>query len=762
MKEAENGHSSGASEEKPIYKRTHKYLTEISGGLNESSTVTREAPIGLVEGTPLHTVLRLLPIPVFLVDQSHRIRFVNRAGKRIGQDDQSVRGNNISSLFPRRSDYLAVRGLLEGISSRGQAQTREGDIRVGSKGENWRIHMSALSLQGEQFTLIFAEDKGSQQEASVLSETCRTLVKVFPGGVAQFQLWAPAFRNSPLDALTSNIMNAQLVDGNSEFAQMHGFTDLNELRGARLSEFVLPGSYLEKMITGWLETGLSVHQAIIEEASTISDRTQVEVQLVAEIRDDRLFSFWMAKRSLKKLNQTESSLRDIECRLRTVLDQVDDLILIKGRDSRYIDANIAAERLLGLNRSVILGKSAEEIWGAESGSKIQNNEFRALEGKTSEHICTYQVNGVANTIHVVTTPVRAAAGDIIGLLEVGHRVPDQLESPGKASETDHVRPTRLPVCNSDAMRKTLERVWVAAKTDAIVLISGETGAGKDFLARVIHDRSNRAGRPYLGINCAAVPLSLAESELFGYEAGAFTGANKRKKGLLELADGGTLLMNEIGDLPLPLQAKLLTFLDSKSFSRVGGQKQITVDVRILAATNRNLRDDVVKVLFRKDLFYRLNVLTLEVPPLRERPEDLPPLIHQILLELAEQNNLPSTPGLESSLLKALKDYHWPGNVRELRSVLQRALVFSPGEIIDADSLGLKDRSSGRTFTTHFPGGQSLNEMLDELKQSLIEEALRRTGGRRKEAANLLGVTRSSLKHHMRSKGSREARLDHGS
>lgn len=746
----------GCATEKSLHDETRKYVV-IKGKRGEDGIAAAQSPIEPLQETSLTHVFHLLPIPVILIDESYRIRFVNRAGETISSDFQNMLGKDISFLFPCQSDHLAVRGLLETIADHGQAQIPGGEILIGNVRLGCHIFLSSLSMADEHFTLFLIEDRTVHRQASLLDEACKTLVTVFPAGVAQFELRAPTPCKSPVHELASSIMNAQLTDGNSEFADMHGFALLSELRGARLYEFVFPGSSLERAIYDWVERGLPIHHTIAQGGLGTSETVQLEVVLAPTIRDKQVFSFWMVKRNVEQLRRDKTALLESEARFRTVIDQVNDLILTKGCDSQYTDANPAAERFLGRARSGIVGKTPEAIWGTESGSRIRMNDLRALEGKTSEHICTYYHGGISSTVHLVTAPVRDIDGKIIGLLDIGHRVPDQLQPSRVAQSGDSVRAARLPVCYSEAMRSTLGTVWVAAKTEGIILITGETGAGKDFLARLIHDRSNRATGPFLSINCAAVPLEVAESELFGHEAGAFTGATKRKKGLLELAEGGTLLMNEIGDLPLPLQAKLLTFLDTRSFSRVGGEKQISVDVRILAATNRDLAEDMAVGRFRKDLFYRLNVLCVTVPPLRDRSDDLPALIDEILNEFSQRHNLSCRPELDPSIMDALRDYHWPGNVRELRSVLERALVLSGKREISLSCLGLQEATEEWTLTTHFPDGESLNEVLDEVKESLIEEALRRAKGKRKDAAKLLGISRNSLKHHMRSKASRDNR-----
>ena len=222
---------------------------------------------------------------------------------------------------------------------------------------------------------------------------------------------------------------------------------------------------------------------------------------------------------------------------------------------------------------------------------------------------------------------------------------------------------------------------------SVILLLGESGAGKDYLAKYIHERSNYSSGSYFSINCAAVPLELAESELFGHEAGAFTGAGRRKRGLLELAEGGTLLLNEVGELSPALQAKFLTFLDTRTFTRVGGQQNIRVNARILAATNRDLQHEISIGRFRADLYYRLNVFSIRVPPLRERIEDLPILVAELLSILAKELQMSFSPELTVGEMAKLYNYHWPGNIRELRNVLERAVILSGGGTIKVDIEG---------------------------------------------------------------------------
>ena len=305
---------------------------------------------------------------------------------------------------------------------------------------------------------------------------------------------------------------------------------------------------------------------------------------------------------------------------------------------------------------------------------------------------------------------------------------------------------------SEAMKSTLAQARQAAISDSIVLLLGESGSGKDYLARYIHDHSRRANGPFFAINCAAVAPELAESELFGHEPGAFTGARGRKRGLLELAEGGSLLLNEVGELTMPMQAKLLTFLDTRSFTRVGGETHIPVNARLIAATNRELDKEVAEGRFRGDLYYRLNVLTIRITPLRQRIEDLPILIQVILEQLAEEMAFPEVPTVDSDTLAKMAGYHWPGNVRELRNVLERSLMLSDSGQIHLSALSFEGQQETWSYTVGFPTGQTLHDVTRDLKRSLVQEALRRAGGNRQRAAQLLGISRHAFAHQMKAVG----------
>ncbi|MBD3308085.1 response regulator [candidate division KSB3 bacterium] len=317
----------------------------------------------------------------------------------------------------------------------------------------------------------------------------------------------------------------------------------------------------------------------------------------------------------------------------------------------------------------------------------------------------------------------------------------------------------IPRYPSAAMNETLNLCVKVASGQGNILITGESGVGKNHLAGMIHRISNRSKGAFFDVNCASLSPSLIESELFGHEPGAFTGAKGRKRGLLELSSNGTLFLDEIGDMPFHLQAKLLSFLDTHTLRRVGGERVIEVNARVIAATNRDLKRLVQEGSFREDLFYRLNVVAIQVPPLRERIGDIPVLVTEILQDISSDMGLQRMPKIAPGVLEKLKSHSWPGNVRELKNVLERALLLSSDpEIIravklDAHIIDRRDEGEEKPlYEVRFPeNGTSIKNISDKVDQVLVTEALRRAGTK-KEAATMLGISRDSLAHYTKKLG----------
>lgn len=302
---------------------------------------------------------------------------------------------------------------------------------------------------------------------------------------------------------------------------------------------------------------------------------------------------------------------------------------------------------------------------------------------------------------------------------------------------------------SPAMAAVYDLIERLSETDANVLITGESGTGKEVIARRIHDRSLRRHMPLVAVNCAAIPESLIESELFGHEKGAFTGAVRTKSGKFEMAAGGTLFLDEIAEIGNHVQVKLLRAVQEKSIERVGGLRLIETDVRLISATNRNIEEAMKAGDFREDLYYRLNVVRIDLPPLRERKSDIPLLARHFL---DRKKRGPSPVGLSGEAIEALLAYAWPGNIRELENCMERALIVSDGEEIRPEHLPFtasRGENDRRKAWIHFPE-EGIN--LEETEKNLIEAALEKSGGNRTKAAALLGITRSALLYRMNKHG----------
>jgi DNA-binding NtrC family response regulator len=303
------------------------------------------------------------------------------------------------------------------------------------------------------------------------------------------------------------------------------------------------------------------------------------------------------------------------------------------------------------------------------------------------------------------------------------------------------------VGRSPAMQEIFATITRVAPTRATVLLAGESGVGKDLIARAIHFHSPRRDKPFVKINCTALPENLMESELFGYEKGAFTGAVTSKPGKFEQADTGTVMLDEIGDVPPAIQVKLLRVLQERELERLGSNKTKHVDVRVIAATNADLRVALENGTFREDLYYRLNVLPLNIPPLRQRKVDIPYLADHFVKKIAKDMGRPCR--LSDEALERLMAYEWPGNVRELENAIERSIVLCSGDVLRADDIKLDTNRTRPVQSANFlPDGMNL----DQYEQSIIREALRRANGNKSQAARLLGITRNALRYRLTQMG----------
>ncbi|RYD04564.1 hypothetical protein N752_14420 [Desulforamulus aquiferis] len=446
----------------------------------------------------------------------------------------------------------------------------------------------------------------------------------------------------------------------------------------------------------------------------------------------------------------------------------------------YLDSvlNLVNESVCGIDlghKVVIWNSKAEELYGVKS-EEILSGRIEDFFSNIRITNCMHENKELRGHYHqpcdgthvlINSGPVAAADG-ILGGVSVEKDITEVVQLNQELSKASsqvklleqEIRKMSGQDCafrkltgRSLAIQNLINFGKKVSSTDATVLLRGESGTGKELFARAIHQNSTRHLRPFIVVNCGAIPNNLFESELFGYESGAFTGADRKgKPGMFELANGGTIFLDEIGEMPLEMQVKLLRVLQEGSYYRVGGSESVQVNVRVLAATHRDLESMISRRQFREDLYYRLNVVTLEIPPLRERREDIPELVHLFVQEFCQKYGK-SVVKIEPSVMTSFLDYSWPGNIRELKNAVERLVVLTEGDIIDEQSLPENLRRNTYISLVTAPAAQGkLIDVAVEAEKQLIIKTLQQVRGNRSEAARVLGIPRSTLYYKLRQLG----------
>jgi len=481
------------------------------------------------------------------------------------------------------------------------------------------------------------------------------------------------------------------------------------------------------------------------------------------IRDDSgaLLGWYGTNTDIDDLKQAQVKLRQDEKELRQITDATQLPIIVFSAEGRLLYANRFSLTYGGLSLEDFQRDGwRERIYHADDIEAFADARREGLARSApfeSEVRIRRAADGTYRWFLIRYNPLLDDEGNVTRWYATGSDIDDlkrareqaRNENAALRDEISSASMFEEIVGSSAPIRTVLQQVARVAPTDSTVLITGETGTGKELVARAIHKRSARSARPFVAVNCAAVPASLIASELFGHERGAFTGALQRRQGKFELADGGTLFLDEVGELPADTQVVLLRVLQEREFERVGGSRPIRVDVRVIAATNRDLHTATAERAFRADLFYRLNVFPVEMPPLHERPTDIPILVEYFVHRLSKRAGKKIT-GISSKTLDLLQSYPWPGNIRELQNVIERAVIVSDGEQLTVDSRWLAGRS-----TPSPAGKQPLDDALGETERAMIEAALAETRGRvsgPSGAAAKLGLPRSTLESKIRSLG----------
>jgi PAS domain S-box-containing protein len=483
---------------------------------------------------------------------------------------------------------------------------------------------------------------------------------------------------------------------------------------------------------------------------------QMELRLVARRIAE---SEQVQRRMSEELRQANQALGESEERFRDLFDEAPIAYVLEGLDSRLIRANRTACRILGLKPEEVPGTFGKSFVPDTPDAQRRLHEALQSVGRgtdTSGVVLELRRkdDGRAVWIQWWSRPDPGGAYTRTMFLDITDRMLlEQEQARLQAQNTylsEEIRSEHnygAIVGESPGLRKVMQQIGLVASTDASVLISGESGTGKELVARAVHDQSNRRSRALIKVNCGALPDSLFESEFFGHVKGAFTGAIKDKPGRFELAQGGTLFLDEIGEVPLGMQAKLLRVLQEQELERVGDTLTRTVDVRIVAATNRDLKKEVDAGRFRQDLFYRLSVFPIELPPLRDRREDIPPLATHFAMQSARQMNRPM-PRITPEAMTQLTAYDWPGNIRELQNVVERATILSQGGLLQFDLP--KPKAAEAPSAGNPPPSKSTLLTREELKRherDNIVRALRKAGGKifgPDGAAELLGMKPTTL------------------
>ncbi|WML37379.1 sigma 54-interacting transcriptional regulator [Clostridium sp. OS1-26] len=448
-----------------------------------------------------------------------------------------------------------------------------------------------------------------------------------------------------------------------------------------------------------------------------------------------------------------SKYKERELSAFTIGDAVSDGICSVDSNGDVVAINKGYTEITGIKEEEIVGRNISELLDEEYFSEAVSLKVLQQKKKISS-LSTINKNN--KKVLITGNPFFNEKGEVVQVLTVMRDLTELIKLKQDLEKTEEKNQKYLNELNyfrhkywqkenlvgkDIKMREIKELISHVAKTDATILITGETGSGKEVVSKEVHDKSNRKNLPYIKVNCAAIPDSLMESELFGYEKGAFTGAqNKEKLGMFEIANGGTILLDEIGEMPLNLQSKLLRVLQEKEIMRLGGTKSIKIDVRVIAATNQKLQELIEKGKFREDLFYRLNVVPIKIPPIRERKDDIPILVHMFMEKF--NNKYGKNKSFDSMAMQALENYDWPGNVRELQNVIERLLVIDDESYITysniANIIG-KNKMEIKLEDSNL----SLREAVDRLEKEMIEKALREYGSTYK-AAKVLGVTQPTV------------------
>ena len=719
---------------------------------------------GEIWSTTFGKVISCLPIPAALIDEWGDVWTLNEAWGRLLRHYKKLQNTPFADLMAHPVGKERMACLLQEVLAERRPQVTEGKLTVGDSTVWARMTFRSVRLMGGRFVLALLENltgEKVQLEKNRRLQLC--LERLVAKRTDQLRRKNDQLKREILahkktlraledserryrcvvedqtDMIFRFLPDGTLVFVNPACAHFVGRTP--EEICSETAFDIMPGIFgctLKEVLTELSEKNRTVEfEHLLTNADDQPRWTIWTVRAIIEEKR-RVTAFQGVGRDITERKLAADRLYKSEELLRAVFNSTEDIVVVKDRDLRITHWNPALEHFLGLDGSQIAGRRDEEFLDPEFAARSTERDKRVLDGKMAVEVeTTVPIRGTSVTLLEAKTPLLSPQGEVIGVVTICKDITSRKPRRNPKVLADEPFP-------STAMQSTVQRARIAANSDSNLLLQGETGTGKDFLARWIHDKSARSAFSYQAVNCAALPPALAESELFGHERGAFTGAVVAKKGLVEISEGGTLLLNEIGELPLELQAKLLVFLDTRSFLRVGGSREISVNVRVIAATHRDLRAEMAAGRFLEPLYYRLNVLKIEIPPLRERLDDLTILVERLYGQLTSKMPPSEVPEIQMVSIRNLKKYQWPGNVRELKNLLERALIMAQGNVIilkaPADDTAVEDVKPPRADV--YDG--TLKAGLEEFTKRMCEDALLRADGNRAQAARKLGISRGTL------------------
>lgn len=665
----------------------------------------------------------------------------------------SIDGNNIIRIFNRSAEELFGIKKEDAIGRPYTEVFPEGALHeildTGSVVKNRKFNYNGRTIQSNQ-TPIINEDGtvagavAVGQDVSDLENTYRELTLT-----KEMKQKMDTLVSSSLDSFFVADKEGIVLNVNEAYTRITGI-QAEDILGRSMYELVDQGFYKQAATLMVLET----QQPVMYKETTATGRVALFTGIPIFDEAGELSNVMVNIRDITDLESVSGELektQEVKEQLNTVIQSSFDGIVETDDQGNILIINDAYARITGINREEMIGRNVQDL--VRNGYYDRSVSLMVIE--QGKPVTIEQKLKTGKKLLVTGNPVFNERGKLIRIITNARDLTEleQLRQDMEQAQElsrhyqEELRKMRISqesnfVAESQQSKDIIDLIMRVGKVDTTVLIQGESGVGKEIVAQQLHKHSPRFQQPFIKINCAAIPESLLESELFGYEAGAFTGASKNgKMGIFELANKGSLFLDEIGDIPLHIQVKLLRVLQEGEFTRVGGSKAIQVDVRVIAATNRDLAKMVAEGKFREDLYYRLNVIPVYVPPLRERKEEIAPLVRHFEQMFNQKYGFDKS--ITASALGILMEYNWPGNIRELRNVIERALVANPDMVIDNFSFLKLDQSDKYLKPANDCGPINLQQEVEDFEKQMIKKYVEKYGSLRK-AARLLGSSQTTI------------------